>query len=60
MAIDSIVTEVRQVRETYAKQFTYDVYAMWRDLWPRHHIARAYEPLLPFLWSLRAWTLWCV
>ena len=32
MAIDSIVAEVRQAREAYAKQFNYDVYAMWRDL----------------------------
>jgi hypothetical protein len=32
MAIDSIVAEVRQVREAYAKQFNYDIYAMWRDL----------------------------
>ena len=35
MAIDSIVAEVRQVREAYAKQFNYDVYAMWRDLQER-------------------------
>jgi len=32
MAIDSIVAEVRQAREAYAKRFNYDVYAMWRDL----------------------------
>ena len=32
MALDSIVAEVRQAREAYAKQFNYDVYAMWRDL----------------------------
>ena len=32
MAIDNIVAEVRQTREAYAKQFNYDVYAMWRDL----------------------------
>jgi hypothetical protein len=32
MAIDSIVSEVRKTREAYAKQFNYDVYAMWRDL----------------------------
>ena len=37
MAIDSIVAEVRQARETYAKQFKYDVYAMWRDLKERQH-----------------------
>jgi len=37
MAIDSIVAEVRQVREAYAKQFNYDVYAMWRDLKERQH-----------------------
>jgi len=37
MAIDSIVAEVRQAREAYAKQFNYDVYAMWRDLKERHH-----------------------
>lgn len=32
MAIDNVVAEVRQVREAYAKQFNFDVYAMWRDL----------------------------
>ena len=32
MSIDSIVEEVRQAREAYAKKFNYDVYAMWRDL----------------------------
>ena len=37
MAIDSIVEEVRQVREAYAKRFNYDVYAMWRDLKERQH-----------------------
>ena len=37
MAIDSIVAEVRQVREAYAKRFNYDVYAMWRDLKERQH-----------------------
>jgi hypothetical protein len=37
MAIDSIVAEVRQAREAYAKQFNYDVYAMWRDLKERQH-----------------------
>jgi hypothetical protein len=35
MAIDHIVAEVRQAREAYAKQFNYDVYAMWRDLQER-------------------------
>jgi len=30
--MDSIVTEVRQAREAYAKQCNYDIYAMWRDL----------------------------
>ena len=37
MAIDSIVAEVRQAREAYAKQFNYDVYAMWRNLKERQH-----------------------
>jgi hypothetical protein len=37
MAMDSIVAEVRQAREAYAKQFNYDVYAMWRDLKERQH-----------------------
>ena len=37
MAIDSIVAEVRRVREAYAKQFNYDVQAMWRDLKTRQH-----------------------
>ena len=32
MSIDSIVEEVRQVREAYAKKFNYDVHAMWRDI----------------------------
>ena len=32
MAIDSIVAEVRRAREAYAKQFNYDVQAMWRDI----------------------------
>lgn len=32
MSIDNIVAEVRQAREAYAKQFNYDVHAMWRDL----------------------------
>lgn len=32
MSIDNIVAEVRQVREAYAKQFNYDIHAMWRDL----------------------------
>jgi len=35
MAIDHIVAEVRQAREAYAKQFNYDVHAMWRDLQER-------------------------
>lgn len=37
MAIDHIVAEVRRAREAYAKQFNYDVYAMWRDLQERQH-----------------------
>jgi hypothetical protein len=37
MAIDSIVAEVRRAREAYAKQFDYDVQAMWRDLKARQH-----------------------
>jgi hypothetical protein len=37
MAIDSIVAEVRRAREAYAKQFNYDVQAMWRDLQARQH-----------------------
>jgi hypothetical protein len=37
MAMDSIVAEVRQTREAYAKQCNYDVYAMWRDLKERQH-----------------------
>ncbi len=32
MATDPIVTEVRKAREAYAKQFRYDIRAMWRDL----------------------------
>ena len=32
MAIDSIIDEVRQARESYAKRFNYDVRAMARDL----------------------------
>ena len=32
MSIDNIVAEVRQAREAYAKQFNYDIHAMWRDL----------------------------
>jgi hypothetical protein len=31
MATDPIVSEVRKVREAYAKQFRYDIRAMWRD-----------------------------
>jgi hypothetical protein len=37
MAIDPIVAEVRRAREAYAKQFNYDVHAMWRDLQERQH-----------------------
>jgi hypothetical protein len=37
MAIDHIVAEVRHAREAYAKQFNYDVHAMWRDLRERQH-----------------------
>jgi hypothetical protein len=37
MAIDHIVAEVRRVREAYAKQFNYDIHAMWRDLQERQH-----------------------
>ena len=37
MGIDSIVAEVRRTREAYAKQFNYDVQAMWRDLQARQH-----------------------
>ena len=37
MAIDPIVAEVRHAREAYAKQFNYDVHAMWRDLQERQH-----------------------
>jgi hypothetical protein len=32
MAIDSIIAEVRRARDAYAKQFNYDIQAMWRDL----------------------------
>jgi hypothetical protein len=37
MAIDPIVAEVRRAREAYAKQFNYDIHAMWRDLQERQH-----------------------
>jgi hypothetical protein len=37
MAIDHLVAEVRQAREAYAKQFNYDIHAMWRDLQERQH-----------------------
>jgi hypothetical protein len=37
MAIDNIVAEVRRAREAYAKQFNFDVQAMWRDLKARQH-----------------------
>ena len=29
---DSIIAEIRQVREAYAERFNYDVYAMLRDI----------------------------
>lgn len=32
MTGDSVVQEVREVREAYAKQFRYDLQAMYRDL----------------------------
>lgn len=32
MTIDSIVQEVREARDAYAKQFGYDLQAMHRDL----------------------------
>ncbi len=48
MAIDSIVAEVRRAREAYAKQFNYDVQAMWRDLKERQHKSgREVVSLLP-------------
>jgi hypothetical protein len=48
MAIDSIVAEVRRAREAYAKQFNYDVQAMWRDLKARQHKSgRKVVSLLP-------------
>jgi len=48
MAIDSIVAEVRRAREAYAKQFNYDVQAMWRDLKERQHkTGREVVSLLP-------------
>jgi hypothetical protein len=37
MSLDSIIAEVRRAREAYAKQFHYDVQAMWRDLKARQH-----------------------
>lgn len=48
MTIDSIVAEVRRVREAYAKQFNYDVRAMWRDLKARQHTSgRKVVSLIP-------------
>jgi len=48
MAIDSIVAEVRRAREAYAKQFNYDVQAMWRDLKERQQkTGRKVVSLLP-------------
>jgi hypothetical protein len=32
MIVDSVVEEVRRIREAYAKQFGYDLQAMYRDL----------------------------
>jgi hypothetical protein len=32
MEIDSIVQEVREVRDAFAKQFNYDLWAMHREL----------------------------
>ncbi len=32
MSHDTIVTEVRAIREAYAKRFKYDLDAIWRDL----------------------------
>ena len=37
MVMDHIIAEVRRARQAYAKQFNYDVYAMWRDLQERQH-----------------------
>ena len=37
MGDDRIVAEVHCIREAYAKQFNYDVYAMWHDLKERQH-----------------------
>ena len=48
MAIDSIVAEVRRAREAYAKQFNYDVQAMWLDLKERQRkTGREVVSLLP-------------
>ena len=35
---DTILSEIRQVRENYAKKFNYDVWAMLRDLRERQGI----------------------
>jgi hypothetical protein len=32
MERDSIVSEVRAIREAYAEEFNYDLRAIWRDL----------------------------
>ncbi len=35
---DPILSEIRQTRETFAKKFNYDVYAMLQDLRKRQDI----------------------
>ena len=45
---DSIVEEVRAIRETYAKQFDYDIEAIYRDLKKQEaHSGRKFISLPP-------------
>ena len=30
--MDEILSELRAIREAYAQEFNYDVFAMWRDI----------------------------
>ncbi len=45
--MDPILSEIRQIRETYASKFNYDVYAMLRDLRKRQSIGGRQTAKLP-------------
>ena len=49
---DPIVAEVRRVRDKLARQFNYDIHAIFADLRAREHAA---DPAHPLVQDAQAW-----